>query len=227
MKVDLKIIEELERYRKINNYITEQEATLPPPPVPEPGAEALPPPPPPTGEVGAAAPPPAPAAEGEPVGDVGEKVDTSTDPEVEKIGDKKEKGKEIEVTDLVKSQRNVEKKQEEYFENLFKHLDDLENKLSTMDSIMNKLNDLETKVEKYRVKSPEEKLELRSLDSGPYNQKLSDFFTDKQDDLEKSGKNEYILTQQEVENYSPNEVKRSFRVFGDDEPEFTNFKRVQ
>ena len=227
MKVDLKIIEELERYRKINNYITEQEATLPPPPVPEPGAEALPPPPPPTGEVGAAAPPPAPAAEGDPVGDVGEKVDTSTDPEVEKIGDKKEKGKEIEVTDLVKSQRNVEKKQEEYFENLFKHLDDLENKLSTMDSIMNKLNDLETKVEKYRVKSPEEKLELRSLDSGPYNQKLSDFFTDKQDDLEKSGKNEYILTQQEVENYSPNEVKRSFRVFGDDEPEFTNFKRVQ
>ena len=128
---------------------------------------------------------------------------------------------------MVKSQRNVEKKQEEYFENLFKHLDDLENKLSTMDSIMNKLNDLETKVEKYRVKSPEEKLELRSLDSGPYNQKLSDFFTDKQDDLEKSGKNEYILTQQEVENYSPNEVKRSFRVFGDDEPEFTNFKRVQ
>ena len=82
MKVDLKIIEELERYRKINNYITEQEATLPPPPVPEPGAEALPPPPPPTGEVGAAAPPPAPAAEGDPVGDVGEKVDTSTDPEV-------------------------------------------------------------------------------------------------------------------------------------------------
>ena len=43
----------------------------------------------------------------------------------------KEKGKteEIDITDLVKSQKNVEKKQEEYFDNLFKHLDDLESKL--------------------------------------------------------------------------------------------------
>ena len=30
-------------------------------------------------------------------------------------------------------------------------------------------------------KTPEEKLELRSLDSGPFNQKLSDYFEDKED----------------------------------------------
>ena len=44
-----------------------------------------------------------------------------------------------------------------------------------MDTILNKINDLEQKVEKYRQKSPEEKLQLRSLDSYPYNQKLTDF----------------------------------------------------
>ena len=227
MKIDLKIIEEIARYNKINKYILEQDAELPPPP----GGEAAPPPPadagapPPPADAGAALPPP-------PGGDMGmtgatgsaEKVDTATDPEVEKVGN--DKSKNIEVTDLVKSQKDVEKKQEEYFNNLFGHLNDLEQKLSVMDDIVNKLNDLETKVEKYRTKTPEEKLELRSLDSGPYNQKLSDFFVDKQEDMEKSGKNEYILTKDEVENYSPNEIKKSFRPFGD-EPEIDNFKRVQ
>ncbi len=183
MKVDIKIIEELERYRKINNYITEQEATLPPPP-PAGDAGALPPPP---AEGAVPPPPPGDAGAVPPTGEVppaGEPVDTATDPEVEKVGETDKKGKEIEVTDLVKSQKNVEKKQEEYFDTLFNHLNDLETKLSAMDEIMNKLNDLETKVEKYRVKTPEEKLELRSLDSGPYNQKLSDFFVDKQEDID-------------------------------------------
>ena len=72
--------------------------------------------------------------------------------------EKKEKGEELEITDLVKSQKNIETKQEEYFDNLFKHLEDLESKLSNMDQIVTKLNDLEAKVEKYRPKTPEEKL---------------------------------------------------------------------
>ena len=36
-------------------------------------------------------------------------------------------------------------------------------------------NDIEAKIEKYRQKTPQEKLELRSIDSGPFNQKLTDF----------------------------------------------------
>jgi hypothetical protein len=70
-----------------------------------------------------------------------------------------------------------------------------------------------------RPKTPEEKLELRSLDSGPFNQKLSEFFDDKADDMEKSGKNEYVLTTDEVEEYSPSEIKGSFREY-EDEDEF-------
>ena len=129
---------------------------------------------------------------------------------------------------MVQSQQNVEKKQEEYFENLFKHLEDLESKLGNMDSIVSKLNDLEAKVEKYRPKTPEEKLELRSLDSGPFNQKLSEFFEDKQGDLEKSGKNEYVLTSDEVEGFSPNEIKKSFRNFDDEnEDDIQDFKEIR
>lgn len=204
MKIDDKIISELKRYNSINKYITEQDATLPPPPDDAPPVDAgLTPPP----ADMAATPPPAPVTGGT-------TVDIESDPDVEKIGDEKDGNKEeLEITDLVTSQKNVETKQEEYFESLFKHIESLEGKLSEMDNIVNKLNDLENKIEKYRVKTPEEKLELRSLDSGPFNQKLTDFFDDKQVDMEKTGKNEYILTQNEVQDYSPLEIKKSFRNF--------------
>jgi hypothetical protein len=219
MKIEQKILEEVRRYNNINRYISEQE--LPPPPA-DPAAAGIPPADPaavPPADP-AAVPPADPAAAGTPPPSP---VDTTTDPDVEKIGDEKEENKkELDITDLVTSQKKVEDKQEEYFNNLFKSLQDLEQKLSSMDTIVNKLNDLEAKVEKYRVKSPEEKMELRSLDSGPFNQKLSQYFEDKQDDFEKQGREEYILTKDEVEDFSPSEVKKSFRNFEDGRDGDTN-----
>ena len=205
-KIDNRILEEIARYNSINGYITEQEATLPPPPAEDPNA--LPPAPADPNVVS-----PAPAAPAGP-----QPVDLATDTDVEKIGEDGTTGstEEMDITDLVNSQKKVEEKQEEYFENLFKHLDGLESKLGEMDGIMSKLNDLEMKIEKYREKTPQEKLELRTLDSGPFNQKLSQFFDDKEDDMEKSGKNEYVLTQNDVEDYSPNEIQKTFRNFGDE-----------
>ena len=217
-KIDNRILEEIARYNSINNYIVEQDATLPPPPGEDPNA--LPPAP---GPVDPNAVPPAPAAPAGP-----QPVDLENDPDVEKVGEGDSEGKteEMDITDLVKSQKKVEQKQEEYFENLFQHLDNLETKLGEMDGIMTKLNDLEMKIEKYREKTPQEKLELRSLDSGPFNQKLSQFFDDKEEDMEKSGKNEYILTQDEVEDYSPIEIKKTFRNFGD-EGKPTSFQQLR
>ena len=220
-KIDNRILEEIARYNSINNYIVEQDATLPPPPG---DPNALPP------AGGAPAPVDpnvAPAAPAAPTGP--QPVDLESDPDVEKLGDDETstgKTEEMDITDLVKSQKKVEEKQEEYFDNLFQHLDNLENKLGEMDGIMTKLNDLEMKIEKYREKTPQEKLELRSLDSGPFNQKLSQFFDDKEDDMEKSGKNEYILTQDEVEDYSPIEIKKTFRNFGD-EGKPTSFQQIR
>jgi hypothetical protein len=93
---------------------------------------------------------------------------------------------------------------------MFKQLEGLQSKLSEMEGLVSKLNDIEEKIEKYRPKSAQEKLELRSLDSGPFHQKLTDFFDDKQEDMEKSGKNEYVLTSDEVEQIVPSEIKKSF-----------------
>jgi len=221
-KIDNQILEEIARYNSINQYIVEQDATLPPPPgevdpnaAPAPDAGLAPP-----ADPNAA--PPAPAAPAGP-----QPVDVDNDPDVEKVGeDEKSESKteEMDITDLVKSQKKVEEKQEEYFNNLFQHLDNLETKLGEMDGIMTKLNDLEAKVEKYREKTPQERLELRTLDSGPFNQKLSQFFDDKEEDMEKSGKNEYVLTQDEVEDYSPNEIRKTFRNFEDETNPFRQVK---
>ena len=199
MTIDKKILKEIQRHNRINTYITEQAAGnivpgLEGPAEPEADTEAA----------------PTAAPTGTP-----EKIDLATDTEVQKVGDEgastEETGtEELDVTELVSAQKNIENKQEEYFDNLFGYLQNLETKLSDMANLVNKLNDIEAKLEKFRPKSAEEKLELRTIDSGPFNKKLSDFFDDKKEDWEKSGKHEYILTSDEVEDISPAEIKKTF-----------------
>ena len=108
-------------------------------------------------------------------------------------------------------------KQEEYFTNLFDQIKKMEEKLAEMDSLVSKIDSLENKVDKFRPKTPQEKLALRSLDSGPFKQNLADFFNDKKEEMEKTGKNEYVLTQDEVENFSPSEIENSFNEPMEDE----------
>ena len=211
MSLDRKILSEIDRYRQINKYITEQEVPPPPPaagavPPPPPGGAAVPPPP--GGELPAEEVPPTP-------------IDVENDPDVEKIDDEgkseetgggEESGtEELDITQLVDSQKNIETKQEEYFNQLFGQLNNLESKLKEMDSLMSKLNSLEMKIEKYREKTPQEKLELRTYDSYPFNQKLSDFFEDKKDEMEKTGKNDYVLTTDDVTDINVNDIKSSFQ----------------
>lgn len=206
MSIERKIISEIERYKSINRYLNEQ--GVPPPPAPE-GDLGAAPPPPPGGDAGT--PPPA----GGVTGAEPQPIDVEADKDVEKIDEKGESqeggdAEELEITDLVNSQENIEKKQEEYFNNLFSQLTNLESKLKDMDSIVAKLNTLEKKIEKYREKTPQEKLDLRKYDSYPFNQKLSDFFNDKQDEFEKTGKDEYILTSDDVTDISDSEIKDTF-----------------
>jgi hypothetical protein len=231
MKIDEKILGEIQRYRNIDKYIVEQAAI----PGAIDGIDDLGPLAPEAGAEGAGVPPPPPsAAEAPPAPDAAtsEKVDVNTDPDVEKINDKgdseekntDEGSEELDITDLVNSQKNAESKQEEYFSNLFSQLSNLESKLGEMDKIMGKLNALETKIEKYREKTPEEKLELRTYDSYPFNQKLSDFFDDKKDEMEKTGKNEYVLTSDQVKDINVSDIKNSFQPGGGDSYD-NEFKR--
>lgn len=210
MSLDKKILSEIERYKKINKYILEQDATIPPI---EPGAtDAIPP----SGAGEGAPPPPAPPTAPTPPA-TPDKVDVENDPDVEKVDDdgestEQEKGsEELDVTELVTSQKNIETKQQEYFDNLFSQLGKLENKLSEMDALMMRLNTIENKLEKYREKTPQEKLELRTYDSYPFNQKLTDFFTDKKEEMEKTGKHDYVLTADQVEDINPSEIRNTFQ----------------
>jgi hypothetical protein len=225
MNIDDKILKEIARYNSINKYIMEQDIPAPPA-----DAGAIPPPPadaaapvdpaadPAAAGVDPAAPTPpaAPGAEGEAA-----PVDVAADPDVEEVPAEGEEGEgeteELDITDLVDSQKTIADKQEEYFTNLFDQIKTMEEKLAEMDTIVSKLDSLEAKVEKYRPKTAQEKLQLRSLDSGPYKQNLADFFDEKKDEMEQTGKNEYVLTQDEVESFSPSDIEKSFNEPMEDE----------
>lgn len=216
MSAEKRILEEIKRYRQINKYIVEQELAGE---VPDVGAEELP-----AADAG---------AETLPAADAGAEptpIDTATDPDVEKVGDDETTDvtdttettdggtEELDITDLVTKQDDILSKQTEMTDQILSQLNDLQDKLSEMDKILQKVDSLEVKFEKYRQKTPEEKLELRSLDSYPYSQKLTDFFDVKQDEMEASGKNEYVLTDDEVTGYDASTIKKSFNVYDESLP---------
>jgi hypothetical protein len=208
MRIDDKILNEIARYNSINRYINEQDV----PPI-DPAAAGAPPPPADPAAAGAPPPPADPAAAGGAPPAAPTPVDVASDPDVEEVGGEgegEEGVEELDITDLVDTQKTMADKQEEYFTNLFDQIKNMEEKLSEMDKLVSKIDSLETKFDKFRPKSPQEKLELRSLDSGPFKQNLADFFDEKKVEMEKSGKNEYVLTNDEVENFNPSDIENSF-----------------
>ena len=207
-----KLQEELNRYKAINKYgskmIMEQDATPPPPadePVPTDPTATAP-------DAGA----PAPDA-GAPAPDAGAPAlpDTTTTPEPPM-----DNTEEIDITDLVDMVKSVKKGQEETktdhtsvltkMDDVFTKLNDLESKLGEMNQIITKIDELGQKIQEVKPKSPEEKLEMRSLDSYPFSQKPQEFFAQKQPEMQASGKNDYILTKDEVQDYSNNMIKDTF-----------------
>jgi hypothetical protein len=198
--------EELNRFNQIYKYnyiLSEQE--LPPPPLggdvpPPPGGDI---PPPPGGDV-----PPPPGAEGglPPEGD----MPAMPENEVE----------EVDITDLVNMTKSIKKELDankgdnsgviSKMDDVFTKLNDLEQKLAAMDNVMSKIDMLSTKIDSVRPKTPEEKLEMRSLDSYPFNQNPQQFFASKHDEMRQTGKNEYVLTKNDVENYSKETIRDTF-----------------
>lgn len=145
-----------------------------------------------------------------------DEIDTSDD-EVE----------EIDVTSLVNGSNDAKEMAQQavtigqensgYLKALTDKLSNLESQLSKMDTIASKLGKLEQD-----IKTPEEKLELRSLDSYPYNMKLSDYWEEKASKDngyrittgEKNidgEKEEYTLRPEDIDSsYNEQDVKKSF-----------------
>jgi predicted RNase H-like nuclease (RuvC/YqgF family) len=127
---------------------------------------------------------------------------------------------EIDITDLVNMTKSLKKDVEDNknengdvigkMDDVFTKLSDLESKLSQMDQVMAKIDELGAKVDASKPKTGVEKLEMRSLDSYPFNEKPQEFFAHKQGEMQASGKNEYVLTKNEVDNYPTDTIKTSF-----------------
>mgnify|MGYP000698465518 CR=1 FL=1 len=84
-----------------------------------------------------------------------------------------------------------------------------------------KIDELGNRIEQVKPKTPQEKLEMRSLDSYPFNQHPQDFFSQKQEEMRQTGKNEYVLTKDEVESYGKEQIMKSFNPDQDDnEPQY-------
>jgi hypothetical protein len=196
--------------------IMEQDAP-PPPPTDEPTDV----PPPPAGDAGA---PPTDVPPPPPAGDMGAPMDTP--PPAGDMGAPTGEGEmggdteEIDITDLVNMTKNIKNDLENNkqdnsavinkMDDVFTKLNDLEGKLAQMDQVMAKIDQLGATVEANKPKTEVEKLEMRSLDSYPFNEKPQEFFAHKQGEMRASGKNEYVLTKDDVENYAPDALKSSF-----------------
>lgn len=223
MKIEDRILNEIKRYHRINSYLLEQdtgipqdapEGDLPPELATEPAVDAAAMPP------DAANAPTTPATDVSPIPPTTEEIPANI--EATPIGGEPEMSssegtEELDITDLVLSQQDILGNQEKFFDKLFGQIDRLGDKLSEIDKIMDRIDKLDTKIEKYREPTAQEKLELRTLDSYPFTQKLSSFFDDKQTDLAKSKKNEYVLTSDEVKDINPNQIKDTFATFDEDE----------
>ncbi len=99
---------------------------------------------------------------------------------------------------------------------LLAKFEELQMHLSKMDDISNKIESLEKEIE-VRNPTPVEKLQIRALNSFPYNQTLTSFWDEKEgyevsaDDVEEE--QEFTLSQKDIENdYNEQEISKTFDV---------------
>lgn len=131
--------------------------------------------------------------------------------DVTSIVNKSDEAREAAQQAVTISQQNSE-----YLKSMNDTITNLTTQLSKMDTILSRVNKLET-----TIKTPEEKLELRSLDSYPFNLKLTDYWNDKaseNDNYDISGgettvngqKKEYTISKSDIDDYNESDIKNSF-----------------
>lgn len=126
---------------------------------------------------------------------------------------------EIDVTSIVtgtEEAKNAAENASNASEMLLQKLADLEARLGNMDKVTAKIDALEKEIVK-RNPTPLEKLEMRSLDSYPFNQKLTDYWAEKEGPYDVMNtdkeKEEYVLTHDDVDSqYNDVDVRKSFDI---------------
>lgn len=138
------------------------------------------------------------------------------DDEVEEIDVTAIVDKSEEAKNLAQKAVTVGEKNTEFLQTLTDKLSNLESSLSKMDTIASKLSKLEQD-----IKTPEEKLELRSLDSYPFNMKLTDYWEEKAakdknyristgKEYENGKEKEYVINPEDIDDYNESDIQSSF-----------------
>lgn len=128
---------------------------------------------------------------------------------------------EVDVTSLVKGSEQATSAANQAAQNsemLLQKLADMEQRLLGMSVINDKIDNIEHQIIK-RIPTPVEKLEMRSMDSYPYNQKLTDYWSEKEGGTAvEPKKKEYVLTQDDIDNsYSESEIQDSFNDYEEED----------
>ena len=131
---------------------------------------------------------------------------------------------EVDVTQLVKGSEEAKESADNASHKtsvLLNKFNDLERRVAAMDSISGKIETLEKEIIK-RNPTPIEKLEMRSLDSYPFNIKLKDYWKDVDgyDATSDNKEEEYTLTKDDVDTgFTDAGIKSTFNVPKDWEEE--------
>jgi hypothetical protein len=156
--------------------------------------------------------------------------DIDTGEDVEEIDVTAIVGKSDEAKEAAELAVSAAQQNSEYLKSMTDTIENLSGQLTKMDTILNRV----TKLEK-DIKTPEEKLELRSLDSYPFNVKLSDYWEDKAEEDDNynitggettvNGKTkEYTISKDDIDTYNEEEISTSFNPEMDGE-DVTIYKR--
>jgi len=139
---------------------------------------------------------------------------------------------EVDVTDLVNTSNELKTSSDETnqkmadlidkFNTLSSQMDNMSKLAKNIEVLDTKIKDVETEIVR-RNPTPTEKIEMRSLDSFPYNIKLSDFWSDNADKLSDQSKvtdnkpKEYVLTKDDLDDFSEIDIKNSFNEFEEED----------
>ena len=137
---------------------------------------------------------------------------------------------ELDVTELVQKNDEIGDTVDKFSTQLLDietKFSELTDKLDNMDILFQKINNIEVEIQKMAPPTPIEKMELRSLDSFPYSQRLDDYFDEKKLqykklrgidlDTRKTPEKEYTLTVGEADEWDDNSIGKSFSPDYDDE----------
>lgn len=104
-------------------------------------------------------------------------------------------------------------------------VNDLINKLGSVDQLSQKVDQISQGLNEIKPQSYKDKLEMISVNSGPFNVKLSDYWGTEDQEQQEPQQKEYKLDKQDIVNYDAREIKDSLFSTGEEDDESVRKQR--